>query len=498
MNTQKIEIICDAETYLRFTHGELPFHELTGESGYDDVEVTEPFELTARDLMKGLQNLKEHPEDIWAEWFLPLLTTEPAKGKIRERIGTDKEDLIAAAESGWVRFPVTEAELICTVLAEISFEYDPDLCEEPEDITVIEEMIGKMETFFYNTGKRLADWDLNDEEMLDYLARFKEADGSEENFAEIKDALVLFTNKLIRSGQEEAIRLKAWSSYGGDRFFPCDWHTCRDLLLKLAHEYEDPYACNALGYIYYYGRCTEGKPDYENAFRYFSVGAVCGIFESMYKLGDLYRHGRFAVRSTEAARRLYESVYLYTIEDYVKGAYAGKFADAALRMSLTAETDELAYRFALEARTAIRRRLPYQHYGDESVSRRITERAEELKNRLSYGKECIVTNAPQAVLNLRPGNEYVMTFESREDDILCRIRARDTIIVTIEDFDYSDLRNEVILHVPKDQEELLPEEPVSFTGIGFTEMGMKFMSGEETVYISEEIVYELWKKDYVL
>ena len=52
-----------------------------------------------------------------------------------------------------------------------------------------------------------------------------------------------------------------------------------------------------IGYIYYYGRCWDGQPQYDEAFRYFSVGAAGGIYESRYKLADMFAKGYGVVQN---------------------------------------------------------------------------------------------------------------------------------------------------------------------------------------------------------
>lgn len=64
--------------------------------------------------------------------------------------------------------------------------------------------------------------------------------------------------------------------------------------------------CN-LGYCYYYGR--DIPVDNEKAFNCFMRGALLDDPNSLYKLGDMYRYGRFVEKDEETAASLYERAF---------------------------------------------------------------------------------------------------------------------------------------------------------------------------------------------
>ena len=84
----------------------------------------------------------------------------------------------------------------------------------------------------------------------------------------------------------EALEALAYGSYGGNNVFAEDYSLAEYCLQRLIRVQEDPspFYYNSLGYIYYYGRTNGGEPEYDKAYAYFSVGAVHGIFESMYRI----------------------------------------------------------------------------------------------------------------------------------------------------------------------------------------------------------------------
>lgn len=74
---------------------------------------------------------------------------------------------------------------------------------------------------------------------------------------------------------------------------------------KLAAARGNRQARENLGYCYYYGR--GGAPDYEAAFRCFSLGAFEGSAVSLYKIGDMYLKGLYVEKDEQEAFRIYMS-----------------------------------------------------------------------------------------------------------------------------------------------------------------------------------------------
>ncbi len=79
---------------------------------------------------------------------------------------------------------------------------------------------------------------------------------------------------------------------------------------------------NTLGYIYYYGRCNGGVPEYDKAFYYFGIAAANGLYEGMYKLADMFRHGYGCRESRHTARNLYGMVYEDSLKHFLQGRHA--------------------------------------------------------------------------------------------------------------------------------------------------------------------------------
>lgn len=163
-------------------------------------------------------------------------------------------------------------------------------------------------------------WDLN-------AYNIDEADPEEQQL--FKTCLDL----LCERKDPEAIETRGYCYYNGTAIYPQDWFKARDSFLELYQLTGSPFAANTLGYIYYYGRCSKGKPDYPQAFYYFSIGHAGGLYESTYKLGDMFFHGLSVAKNTDIAYSLYKTVYDENMDRFVSGDTRCKFADTALRMA---------------------------------------------------------------------------------------------------------------------------------------------------------------------
>ena len=196
----------------------------------------------------------------------------------------------------------------------------------------------------------------------------------------------------VKKNWIEALTAKAYGCYGGNCVFDCDWEASRDCLLKLVEidGENNPFYYNTLGYIYYYGRCNDGVPQYDEAFRYFSVGAIAGVFESRYKISDMLMSGNGALKNRRAAASIIFGMYDENYDIFCKGSYDGKFADVSLRMGALYETGagvekdlSLAYYHYLQADYAIKKRsAKAKQFGDGKVAENIAASVQRVKEQL--------------------------------------------------------------------------------------------------------------------
>ena len=259
----------------------------------------------------------------------------------------------------------TMADCIYSALTNGGYYGDVGSDPEPVDLPLIKEDIQNyrqdkpMREYMWSTANKLYALKLTDDDKLRSL--------SPEEIGILRGLLLEFSMK----DNPTAIRKLGYCYYGGNRLFPCNWPKSRDCFEKLmrmdavSDENKCRYA-NTLGYIYYYGRCNGGTPEYEKAYRCFTLGAAGGMYESMYKLADMYQNGYYVPKNTRAASALVSMVYEQNYDLFIKGQYDCKFADAALRMGNLSRDDDAYYYYTL-ADFAIRKRLKYDRYGDERV-----------------------------------------------------------------------------------------------------------------------------------
>ncbi|MCQ2436917.1 MAG: hypothetical protein MJ099_00795 [Clostridia bacterium] len=234
----------------------------------------------------------------------------------------------------------------------------------------------------------------------------------------------------IREGNLEALEEKAYQCYGGGAFYPCDWAAAEECFLRLmqsdgADDRKGIWA-NTLGYIYYYGRANGGVPQYDKAFAMYTLGAACGLFESRYKLADMYLKGKGCTPNRHAAFCLLDGCYNETLDIFLKGGYSVPLADVAVRLgdfaSLENEDGEYtlspALHYYLVAKTAIEKRMEFdKQYGDESVARRIDAALERMAGEdaetpfITMLRFCFVEHHACVVTIEHEGNDICLTLK---------------------------------------------------------------------------------------
>ena len=227
----------------------------------------------------------------------------------------------------------------------------------------------------YKAGKPFKEylWSLYDKrDVCEALDKSKLGHLNESLICDVKEIV----KELTEAGDPVALEALAYACYGGDnQVYTCDWVLSRDCLLKLYEmekidDLKRCYYANTLGYIFYYGRCNNGIPEYDKALKYFTVAAAGEIYEGMYKLADMYLNGYGIEKNKRAAFCLVNRVYQENLKLIRKGKFDCKFADAALRMGTLCRdgiANGDAYYYYTLADFAIRKRAVYEHYGDNKV-----------------------------------------------------------------------------------------------------------------------------------
>ena len=357
-----------------FVRGEISLTELT-----DGVHIIPPYvktdskayKVTAKDLLSGAKHYEGMaPEEI-LRWLENVMLFEDDISFPSE-VWTDIRD--AVTEKNFLGYIHEEMEdSLWVVRDELSDKFIQ------KDIANIRE---QLEQWVSSDGKEYPD-----EIRQAIAARYdsddidKQSEATQQLFKECLDYCCDVKK------DPKAIQRRGYCYYCGTKIYPNDWYKARDAFIDYYQMTGDASAANTLGYIYYYGRCNGGVPEYEEAFKYFSIGHAYSYFESTYKLADMLAHGYGVVKDGESANHLYWSVYKENLKRFIKGDYESKFADAALRMGncfrdgIGAEKDlETAYYYYLQADCAIRERTKAaNHYGDAVVFNGIQKALAEVR-----------------------------------------------------------------------------------------------------------------------
>ena len=274
----------------------------------------------------------------------------------------------------------------------------------------LEEIIQMAEYYEYNREHDMSDWKFTRWQRHQIVWTF-----SEDTANVSKSRRELFKRIIdeeCEKGNDLAMRIKGYGCYGGDKVFECDWEESRRLITKLFEKEGNPYYANTLGYIYYYGRCNNGIPEYEKAFQYFSVGAANDVIESMYKIADMFLSGKGCIKSPETSDHIIFKLYDECRPRFCMGDDA-KFADIALRWAAHWQRIERyseAFYHYLEAEYAIKKRLKKSDFfGDKKVQENIKKIIEEVKAHLEPGylKDKDVTRKPYWLFDMIWDNSNV-------------------------------------------------------------------------------------------
>ena len=348
----------------RFARFEIRYSELMGGRTWADADVREPYQIGPGDLLAALLNFRGSGvcDDVFSEeYFFP--------------IGDDLYDAVGMDEA--IDGPEGTAEMPVPNKYSVFSDAWDDLFERfywRTDQADLSSVIADLRAWEENGDRLLPEREYTrrqKKQFLDYWNddRLKTADG------EVLDAYRKFLEELCAEDDPEALKAKAYACYGdGNAAYGQNWPESMKCLLRLMEVKPDPLFANTLGYMYYYGRCNGGVPEYDKAFYYFSIGAARGYYESRYKLSDMFRHGYGVPRDPGIAAGLIWELYHDQLKKIRKGRFDSNFADVALRAGnlckdgIDCEADpEEAFYYYLQARYAIRMRiLTDEGYGDRS------------------------------------------------------------------------------------------------------------------------------------
>ena len=232
--------------------------------------------------------------------------------------------------------------------------------------------------------KRIADGDL--EAMMEYAQRYQ-CDHPEEVTPAIAQKIVTCYETCLAAGNLTAA-LNLGAMYYEGNFIPRDFR-------KAIHYYEQATesddketqlrAWSNLGYCHYYGR--DIPVDDERAFNCYMRAAVQRDANALYKIGDMYRYGRYVAKDEQMALIFYWQALGETYDnDPVRSDIAkriGEFAlygigmekDVHLALKMLAKAEAVTY-------TKIKERDPFAASLLPKIQRMLNEAREQVERDL--------------------------------------------------------------------------------------------------------------------
>ena len=427
----------------------------------DELHVLfeEPYQYTLEDLAEAVANIRaKNPtvSQFGENWFYPIETLADSFGleKAAGLTGEQAED-----KTGVRGLLASDEEVFASTWFGMSAIWEE---QEDEAYVAYTEQFAELEAritdYLVLREIPVLDREFPPDIMEEYIGRFLSDVYRRDANEKERAVAVKFTDLLCRDDCVTALRLKGYSCYGGNELYACDWKESERCLSRLLDLTGDPGYANTLGYLAYYGR-TDGIPDYEKAFRMYSLASACGYYEATYKLGDMFRLGRGCRKSETAAKLLYGRVYSDCLEGLERTGETASFADAALRMCLvykdgidTFPDAVTAYRFALEAVKYARiRAKESDFFGDTKVLLNALRAKSEIRKKLpkDFFTEYAGMEAPDPIGQLLSGRHRAELRITPLGMRQYRIRAErvadtpigepDRFLLTVPELDYCEL-----------------------------------------------------------
>ncbi|MBP3869537.1 MAG: sel1 repeat family protein [Faecalicoccus sp.] len=437
------EIVLTLEMMRKIARYELTFEKYLHDAKYGDITIVcpESYGIQLDDLLCALSNMKEkNPTigEIGNYWLYPV--NQLSDVFIVEDDGLDNP---------YRGLNIYDFDYVNEILIQLETAWEEYENDVPfKEISEMDELIDELNRYYMNRHRPVMERKFPDWEMINYIYSFDE-DDTVNNATE--DQLILarrFIDILCEKDNERALRIKGYACYGGNRLYNCDWYVSRDCMERLYDLTDDPNYANTLGYIYYYGRCNKGIPEYDKAFKCFEISAANGFYEGTYKLADMYRHGYGCKQSLRTAKALYSKVYHDSINQFKRG-FDANFADIAVRMgNLAAEKEDypMAYHYYLEGAYAAKIRAEsHDYYGSASMAISAQKSLESTKERLPEGflKEYVDYEYPRFFMVLSSDNNLCELSKTIDDEGHIKLNA-----TRIPTFSVPDVEN-ILLVVPE-------------------------------------------------
>lgn len=309
---------------------------------------------------------------------------------------------------------------------------------------IIAAIIQAGETYKINKGRDESEYEYTDEQIRGGIQIF----GIRENMESMDEDQKTKYKKMLEEGVSrelvEAMEAKAYALYGGNPLYECDWNLSRDLFERLYEITGDAQYANTLGYIYYYGRCNGGIPEYDKAFKYFTCGHMGGYYESAYKLSDMFLSGKGVPVNKKVAIDLVARIYNENLERFEHHEFGCKYADIALRLGSFFENGDVvnkelltAYNYYLKARFAMGKRIDLNLYGDGKVLNNIEKSLDRTRDAILKEESEDMKFADEVDYAFLPCANHVLE-RNRLIKVSMKILSDEEVMITVEGTNMTD------------------------------------------------------------
>lgn len=377
----------------------------------EDIFVQGGYEITLEDIRTALRNRKSWDVDLETfkkEWYLDMLVLL-------------EDDTIRFPEwrngSDWNGIP-NQSSVLCTV-ADRLFGDDFFTGKYMEiDEPLLENVESEIQTFLENRAKLPQERVFTEWQKKAFFKRWCEEDAlqsADDLYVELFKRIV---EELCDDGDVEALEWMSYAYYGNGMYpYSQNWEKSMEYLLRWLEAEPSGQCANTLGYMYYYGRISDGAPDYEKAFKYFSIGAAAGYYESVYKMSDMFFHGYGVPRSEKLAEQILWRIYPKHIKLLVDGKFDNRFPDIAYRLGNIWRKQgsyDAAVDMYIQAQYGIRKRIEtIDQYGDHSVAKRIDEALAETipQSEMAVKRSTVLQAELEFILNMAMNGWRQMTMQ---------------------------------------------------------------------------------------
>ena len=387
---ERIEMpVLDAETVRAVVRGEADLFSLALETDCMlSMKQDAVYVASAEDLAAGIRKMMQDPmAKTWADQLL-FWRDRSEGGSIWPETGNERILCDATA-------------VLCALeLLEVGVYFWND--GERDRFREQLRKAGEVLDTWLSAGKDLERIGEYPDEMLNWLTEDDNDDSIDRRSLEKQELFRACLDTLCQRENLPAIEKRGYCYYCGTKIYPQNWNAARDAFVYLYQKTGEAWTANTLGYIYYYGRCNGGVPEYEEAFRWFSIGTAGGLYESTYKLGDLFANGFGVMKNETIAYNLYSKMYEENLDHFLSGARKTKFADTAIRMGNCYrdgtgcfKDPEEAYGYYLQARMALDIRMKAgATFGDDSVKARLDESVRKLREEYTVHEKVMRSEDP--------------------------------------------------------------------------------------------------------